>query len=118
MSDDRKRGQLLTGDLCACWVLLVRQIGLDAQARVRAGSLQKIQHLGIAREWLTLPVFADFAKQAVLNGIPFGRAWWIMANGHRQIVVVAQLRLQIIFPEMNPATIAAAAICQDQQSLG
>ena len=33
-----------------------------------------------AGEWLTGPVAADLAEEAILDGIPFGRAWRIVTE--------------------------------------
>ena len=87
----------------------------DGEAGSGAGVADKVEDLGIAVQGLGGPVFGDFGKQAVLDGIPFGSAGGVMSNGDCQSKTVAELALQFGFPSAGTATIAAAGIGQDEQ---
>ena len=58
----------------------------------------KSQDLLVAVERLACPVFGNFRKEAVLNGIPFGSAGRIVGNGESKPEGVGQLRLEFGFP--------------------
>jgi hypothetical protein len=66
-------------------------------------------------ERLGRPVFEDFGKQAVLDGIPLGSAGGIVSNSHGEPKAAAELGLQLGFPGASTATVAAAGIGKDEQ---
>ena len=51
----------------------------------------------------------------MLDGIPFGSAGGIVGNGHGKGKGVRQLGLELGFPGMTAATVAAAGIGQNEQ---
>ena len=51
----------------------------------------------------------------MLDGIPFGSAGGIVGNGHSQGKGVSQLELELSFPGITAATVAAAGIGQNEQ---
>jgi hypothetical protein len=54
----------------------------------------------------------------MLDGIPFGSTGGIVGNGHSQGKGVCQLGLELGFPGMTAATVAAAGIGQNEQLAG
>ena len=54
----------------------------------------------------------------MLDGIPFGSTGGIVGNRHRQGKGVRQLGLELGFPGMTAATVAAAGIGQNEQLAG
>ena len=54
----------------------------------------------------------------MLDRIPFGRAGGIVSNGNGQGKGVSQLGLELGFPGMTAATVAAAGIGQNEQLAG
>ncbi len=94
------------------------QVGADPQARLGGGGVQVAHHLVKGTHGAPGPGFADFTEQAVLDRVPFGRAWGIMAYCHRPSQGIRHLDLQVIFPRPRPCSIAAASISNDQQMVG
>ncbi len=58
------------------------KLGVDSQAGLCFGVVDVVEHEVKRTQGAALPGFADFAEQAVLNGIPFGSPRRIMTNGH------------------------------------
>ena len=54
----------------------------------------------------------------MLDGIPFGSAGGIVGNGHGKGKGVRQLGLELGFPGMTAATVAAAGIGENEQLAG
>ena len=63
----------------------------------------------VVLERLAFPVGADPAEQAMLDGIPFRRPWWVVGYGDRHAPAVCQL-LQGPFPGPGPRTVRPAAV--------
>src|SRR6267378_3511595 len=63
----------------------------------------------VVLERLAFPVGADPAEQAVLDGIPFRRPWWVVGYGDRHAPAVCQL-LQGPFPGPGPRTVRPTAV--------
>jgi hypothetical protein len=72
--------------------------------------VDEFQHLFVAVEWLSRPVFGDRGEQAVLDRIPFGGTGWIMRDGDGEAEGVAELRLNFGLPGPGSATVAAAGV--------
>src|SRR5438270_692497 len=87
----------------------------DAQAGLGRGTPQVAEHGVPGGQGLTGPVRADRAEQAMLDRVPLRAARRIVADGHGQSVPVAELVLELPFPDPRAGTIAAPAIGQDQQ---
>lgn len=83
--------------------------------RAGAGVADEIEDLGVAVEWLSSPVFGDFRKQPVLNGIPFGSTGRIMRDRHREPESIADLGLKFRLPGSGTTAVAAAGIGKDEQ---
>jgi hypothetical protein len=54
----------------------------------------------------------------MLDGIPLGSAGGIVGYGYGQGKGIGQLRLQLRFPGVTTATVAAASIGQNEQLAG
>jgi len=60
-------------------------------------------------------VFGDLGEQAVLDGVPFGRACRVVSDCSGDAKWVAQLSLDFSFPGPGTATVAATRVCQDEE---
>src|ERR1041384_8132885 len=63
-------------------------------------------------------MFADLAKEAMLDGIPLGGAGGIMTDRDAQLIGIDQLFLQGESPRATARPIAASTVGQDQQLRG
>ena len=61
------------------------------------------------------PVATDLTEEAVLDRVPFAAAGWIVAHGHPQAELIAELDLQAFLPGSRLAAIAAASVGQQQK---
>ena len=87
----------------------------DRESGSGTGMANEIEDFGVTIERLGCPVFGDFGKQAVLDGIPFGSAGGIVSHRHRETKAVAESGLKFGFPGAGGATVAAAGVGQDEQ---
>ena|SRR5215471_14917756 len=62
-----------------------------------AGITDEVEDFGVTVERLGGPVFRDFGKQTMLDGIPFGSAGRIVSHGHCEPIPVAELGLKFGF---------------------
>ena len=67
---------------------------LDAQAGLGCGFLNQAQDGLVTVQRLACPMFANFAEETTLDGIPFGSAGGEMAHGHLQIKAIGDLLLE------------------------
>ena len=51
----------------------------------------------------------------MLDGIPFGRASWVVSNRESQTVRIGQLRLEFGFPRAATVAIATAGVTQNEE---
>ena len=86
------------------------QMTFDPQTRLGFGVSNQAQDGFVTVQRLPSPVFADFAEEPMLNGIPFGGAGGVMAHDEFQIKSIDDLLLEGIFPRAHPSAIAAAAV--------
>ena len=61
------------------------------------------------------PVEADETEESVVNGIPLGSPWRIVADGDRQPIALRQSFMETILPQMGMGPVAAAIVAQHQQ---
>jgi hypothetical protein len=73
------------------------EVSSDRQAGLSSGRSNEVQNLLVAFEWFACPVLGDFLEEAVLNGIPFGSARWVVGDGKSQTERVGQSRLEFGF---------------------
>ena len=86
--------EIVLGDLGASWVVGGIQACGYFQAGRGCGGADKLQSFFIAVQRLCPPVSADLAEQAMLDGIPFGSAGWVVGDGDAQSQAIAQLPLK------------------------
>ena len=94
------------------------QIGGDSQSGFRRSRADEVQHLLIAIEGLTGPVFGDFGKESMLNGIPLGSASGIVSDGDLEVESIGELRLDFGFPGAATTAVAAASVGENEQLTG
>jgi len=54
----------------------------------------------------------------MFDRIPLGGTWRIVADGNGQLIRIAELMLQMVFPGPRTSAVGAAAIGKDQQLIG
>ena len=106
---------LLVGDLDTGRIVLRNQMGLDLKPSMGFRLPNVVQGEIKRPQGAASPSLADFAKQPVLNRIPFGGAGRIVTYRDRQAEAVRDFLLQLLFPDSRAGGIAAAAIGLDQQ---
>jgi hypothetical protein len=94
------------------------QLGGDDEAGFRRGGADEIESLVNVGEGLASPVSADLAEQTVLDGIPLGNAWRVMADGDGETQRNADGFLDRLFPGAATGAIASSAISQYEQFSG
>lgn len=94
------------------------QVGGDRQARLGSGGADEAEDLLVAVERLPCPVFGDFREEAMLNGVPLGRARGIVGHGEGEAKGIGELGLEFGFPGATPVAIAAARVAEQQQAPG
>ena len=60
------------------------------------------------------PVLADLPEQAVLDGIPFGSARWIVTDGNDETEGSAHCVLKRFPPDAGARAVTSAAVRQDE----
>jgi len=91
------------------------ETAIDRESGGGGRFLDELEDQRIVLQRDACPVFADFAEETVLDGIPFGGAGRIVTDGDRELVTVDQLLLESPLPEATLITIAPAAIGQNEQ---
>ena len=81
---------LVGGDFDARFVLLFDELGVQSQAGAGDGGADVVEDGGEAVERAGRPVLADFAEDAMLDGIPLAAAGGIVDDGDFEIVGVAE----------------------------
>ena len=106
---------LLIGDLLTFFISFSHKMGFHCQPRggFSSSDIFECSFKGIQRA--TSPIFTNFGKQAMFNGIPFGRTWWVMADIYRQSKLIAQLFLDFVFPYPGTTWVATPGISQYKQ---
>src|SRR6266571_3611674 len=92
------------------------ELALHRQASLCRGRSDQLHDYRIASERLAAPVLTDPGKEAMLNLVPFARAWRQVRNGDRQTCFIRQL-LQFPFPQAHARAIASSSIGADEQPL-
>ena len=118
MWPDAKGLKLLRGRLCAGGIVATVEMCGDRKAGSSSGGADETEDLRIAIERLAGPVFRDLREEAVLDGIPFGSAGWVVGNGEGQAEDVGQLRLEFGFSGTATTAIGAAGVAQNQDLAG
>jgi hypothetical protein len=107
----------LIRDPLAGFIAAASQHGINRQSRTRRRSSNIPDRRLEAVQGLARPIQADVAEQAMLDGIPFRTAAWIMADRHLQARFITEVLLELSLPDPRTAAIRAAGIGQDEQPL-
>jgi len=75
-------------------------MSLNRQTRLCCGLVDVVQQQVKRTQGTTLPSFADFAEQALHNGIPFGSAGRIMTDGDSYPKDIRDLFLDAFFEKV------------------
>ena len=95
-------------DLDSGFVVLWDEVGTDSKAGFRFGGTDELEDLVDVGEGFASPVFADFAEQAVLDGIPLGSAGWIVTDGNDETERRADCVLKRFPPDAAASPLAGA----------
>src|ERR1035437_943096 len=102
------------GDLDSGVVVLWDEIRIDGKAGFRFGGTDELEDLVDVGEGFASPVFADWAEQAVLDGIPLGSARGIVADGNRETERSADCVLNRFPPGAASRAVTSSAVSQDE----
>jgi len=94
------------------------EVGGNGQPRLRFRRTNEAQDLLIAVERFAGPVFGDFRKEAVFNGIPLGSTGRVVGDRECQAMRVRQLRLEFGFPRSAATAITTAGVTQNEELPG
>lgn len=84
-----ERAHFLIRDTLPCFVATAFEISSHLQSRVCFCALDVFDHDVKRAQRHTRPVQANVAKQPVLNRVPFGTSWRVMAYRNRESAGVA-----------------------------
>ena len=113
---EAKRLQLFWCRLRAGLIVATIQVRGDRQTRLGSGGADEAEDLLIAVEGLARPVLGDLGEEAMLDGIPLGRARGIVRHGEGEAEDVHELGLEFGFPGAAAIAIAAAGIAEEEQA--
>ena len=106
------------GDLLAGLIEAIEPLCSDLQAR-RGGRVTQIAEHGVeGAQGLAGPVETNLAEQAMLNRMPLRAASRVMTDGHHQPESVAELALELGFPQARTISVTAPRIGQDHELRG
>ena len=106
---------MIRGGLEAAGIVAAVEIGGNLEAGLGPGGASLVEDLLVGIQGLARPVARNLGEEAVLNGIPFGGAGGIVGHGEGERIGVGQLGLDLGFPGVTAATVAAAGIGQNKQ---
>lgn len=99
-------------------IRLANEMGLHRQARLGLGITDVVQDIFKRTQGTASPSLADLTEQTVLDGVPFGRARWVVTNSDRQATSISDLFLKISLPHPRARAIAATAVRFNHQMRG
>ena len=85
-------------DCDACWIEPGIEVGLYCESSLGLGCRNEIEDFVIGFEGYPLPAFADFAKEPVFDGVPFGGTGGVVSDSDDETVGVTELHLEVVFP--------------------
>ena len=94
------------------------EISGDLKSGLGFGGASIVEDLLVGIQRLASPVSRDLGEKAMLDGIPFGSASGIVGHGHSKSKRVGELGLELGFPGVTAATVAAAGIGQNEELAG
>ena len=109
---------LLFRDARSLLVLPGVESGANFKSSGRLGAANEFQDGLVVAQWLSRPVAADEGKHPVLDGIPLGGAWRIMADLDLKPEMVAESKLQLMLPQTGAIAVASATVGKHEQALG
>ena len=113
-----QRVKLSRGGLNAGRIVTAVEMSGDRETSGRSRGPNEAEDLLVAVERLAGPVFGDLGEEAMLDGVPLGRARRIVSHGEGETEDIRELELEFGFPGAGPAAITAAGIPQQEQPAG
>ena len=110
-----KGSNLIRGGLETAGIVAAVEISGDLKSSLGSGGAGIVEDLLVGIQGFACPVSRDLGEEAMLDGIPFGSAGGIVGHGYGQGKRVGELGLELSFPSVTAATVAAAGIGQDEQ---
>ena len=112
-----------SGDLVGIGLLAGRVVPLDksrpdGKPLLGLGGPDVLEHGFVAGERLSSPVLGDLAEEPVLDGIPLGGAGGVVGDGDAEAEGIAELLLEGALPGSNSVSVAAAAVCENEDAVG
>ena len=108
-------GHFCWSDFGAGRVVPLEQMGGDREAGAAGGRADVVEDEFPTEQRATGPALADFAGEAVLDGIVFGLSGWIVAVPGGEAVGIAEAMLQTVLPGPRSVAVAAATVGEDGQ---
>jgi hypothetical protein len=105
-------------DLDSGGVVLRDEISADGEAGFRFGGSDEFEDLVDVGERFSSPVLADLAEQTVFDGIPFGSARGIVADGNGESERSAECVLKRFPPGASSRAVTSSAIRQNEEFAG
>lgn len=115
MLGEVESGHLCGSDLGAGRVVPLEQVGGDREAGPGGGGADVVEDKFPAEQRATGPVLADFAEEAVFDGVVLGLAWGIVCDADGEAVGIAEAMLQAELPGAGSVAVAAATVGEEGQ---
>ena len=106
---------LVIGHLDSSLIVLGHKKAFDGEPGRGGRFTDELEDQRVVLQGDARPVFADFAEETMLDGIPFGGARGIVTDGDRELIAVDQLLLESPLPGPRLITITPTAIGQNEQ---
>lgn len=94
------------------------EISGDLKPSLGFGGASVVEDFLVRIQWFSGPVFGDFGKETMFDRIPLRGTSGIVSHGYGESEGVDQLRLELGFPGVTAATVAAAGIGENEQLVG
>ena len=109
-----KGSDLILGRFDPTRIVAAIEVGRNLKSSVGCGGASIVEDFLVRIQRFAGPVSRNFGEESMLDGIPLGSAGGIVSHGYVQGKTVRQLRLQLRFPCVTAATVAAASIGQNE----
>ena len=94
------------------------EISGDLKPGLGLGGASVVEDFLVRIQWFSGAVFGDFREETMFDRIPLGGTSGIVSHGYGESEGVGQLRLELGFPGVTAATVAAAGIGEKEQLVG
>ena len=84
VAGDVERSHFCVGHLDTLGIGVGVEFASDLQSSFRGRCSDQLDHGQTAGQWFSAPILADVTEQAVLDLVPFRRAWRIVAHREGQ----------------------------------